>query len=52
MSDEASSQPSVSLAELSGLRNKTEAVSKLLHARLDGHLDTLRGLLVPRRLLR
>ena len=39
------------LEQLADLREKTEAVSQLLLNQLKGHLDTLRPLLAPRRIL-
>src|SRR5262245_12565485 len=41
----------VSIEELSGVRQKTEAVAALLRARLERHLETLQPVLTPRRLL-
>jgi hypothetical protein len=51
MVDEAPSTPSVSLSELAGLRNQTEAISKVLRERLERHLEVLRILTAPRRIL-
>jgi hypothetical protein len=51
MVDEAPSTPSVSLSELAPLRNQTEAISKVLQQRLERHLEVLRMLTAPRRLL-
>ena len=39
------------LEQLADLREKTEMVSQLLLNQLKGHLDTLRPLLAPRRIL-
>jgi hypothetical protein len=51
MVDEGSAQPSVSLSELSGLRSQTEAIAELLRKRLERHLEVIRILTAPRRLL-
>lgn len=51
MVDEAASPPSVSLSELAGLRNQTEAIAKVLRQRLERHLEVLRMLTAPRRIL-
>ena len=40
------------IEQLAELREKTEAVSGLLLSQLRGHLETIRPLLAPRRLLR
>jgi hypothetical protein len=42
---------SLSTEELSDLRTKTEAVSELLRRQLAGHLETIRPLLAPQRVL-
>ena len=49
MSEESSKQ--LSLAELPELRRKTEAVSQFLRRQLAAHLETLRPLLAPERVL-
>jgi hypothetical protein len=41
----------VSLEELPELRRKTEAVSNFLHGQLAQHLETLRPLVAPERVL-
>lgn len=51
MVDEGSAQPSVSLSELAGLRSQTEAIASLLRTRLERHLEVIRMLTAPRRLL-
>jgi hypothetical protein len=42
---------SLTIQELADLRSKTQAISDTLHARISGHLETLRPLFAPRRLL-
>lgn len=49
--DEATPERAVALEDLPRLREKTEAVAELLRSRLERHLDTLRTLLGPERLL-
>lgn len=51
MVDEGSAQPSVSLSELAGLRSQTEAIAGLLRKRLERHLEVIRMLTAPRRIL-
>jgi hypothetical protein len=51
MGEEGSPERSLTIPEASELRGKTEAISKLLRTELEGHLETLRTLLAPRRLL-
>jgi len=51
MSDERAGQRELSIDELAGAREKTEEVAALLRARLDRHLEALRPVLSPRRLL-
>jgi hypothetical protein len=47
----ASAERRLTIPEVGELRRKTEAISELLRGRLAQHLDTLRTLLAPRRLL-
>jgi len=51
MVDESSPQAAVGLQELPRLRSQTATISKLLHARLEGHLEVFRSLLAPRPVL-
>jgi hypothetical protein len=51
MADEAAPERSLTIPEAAELRGKTEAISKLLQTQLEAHLDTLRPLFAPRRLL-
>ena len=51
MGGEASSAGSLTIPEAAELRGKTEAISKLLQTQLESHLETLRPLFAPRRLL-
>jgi hypothetical protein len=44
-------QRSLTIEDLADLRSKTQAISDALHARISGHLETLRPLFAPRRLL-
>jgi hypothetical protein len=49
--NDAAQRQSLSIEELSELRQKTEAVSDLLRKQLAGHLETIRAILAPQRLL-
>jgi hypothetical protein len=49
--DEGSTERSLSIPEVSELRAKTQAISQLLQQQLQGHLETLRPLFAPRRLI-
>ncbi len=51
MSDAQGGQRELSIDELAGVRERTEKVAALLRARLDRHLEALRPVLAPRRLL-
>ncbi|MEX2208175.1 MAG: hypothetical protein WEF50_18275 [Myxococcota bacterium] len=51
MSDAAGARRELSIDDLAGVRERTEQVAALLRARLDGHLEALRPVLSPRRLL-
>jgi hypothetical protein len=51
MSDEGSSERTLTIPQAAELRGKTEAISKRLQSQLEGHLETLRPLLAARRLL-
>jgi hypothetical protein len=51
MADEAAPARSLTIPEVAELRGKTEAISKLLQTQLEAHLETLRPLFAPRRLL-
>jgi hypothetical protein len=51
MSDAQGGQRELSIDELAGVRERTEKVAALLRARLDRHLEALRPVLSPRRLL-
>jgi hypothetical protein len=50
-SDSSTRQRSLSIDELGAIREQTEAIARLLHARLATQLETLRPLFTPRRLL-
>ena len=49
--NDAAQGGSLSIEELSDLREKTEAIAELLRAQLAGHLETVRAILAPARLL-
>ncbi|MBW2281806.1 MAG: hypothetical protein JRG76_10240 [Deltaproteobacteria bacterium] len=49
--DEAARPGTLSIEQLSDLREKTEAVSELLRTQLAGHVETIRPILAPPRLL-
>jgi hypothetical protein len=51
MSDAQGARRELSIDELAGVRERTEKVAALLRARLDRHLEALRPVLSPRRLL-
>lgn len=51
MSGPAATSPDLSIDQLAVARERTEAVAKLLRDRLDRHLEALRPVLSPRRLL-
>ena len=51
MGDETTPQRSLTMPEAAELRGKTEAISTLLRTQLETHLETLRPLFAPRRLL-
>lgn len=49
--NDAAQGGSLSIEELSDLREKTEAIAELLRTQLGGHLETVRPILAPSRLL-
>jgi hypothetical protein len=51
MEESDSKTGSLTFEQLAGLRQKTEAIANFLRSRLQGHLDTMRPLFAPRRLL-
>jgi hypothetical protein len=51
MEEQGSAAKTLTFEELADLRDKTEAISQLLQKQLKAHLETLRPLLAPRRLL-
>lgn len=51
MEEGAGTERRLSAAEAGQLRQKTEAISKLLQQQIEAHLETLRPLFAPRRLL-
>jgi len=51
MEDQAGTEKTLTFEQLADLREKTEAISQFLQKQLKAHLETLRPLLAPRRLL-
>jgi hypothetical protein len=51
MEVQSSAEKVVNFEQLADLRDKTEAISQFLQKQLRAHLETLRVLLAPRRLL-
>ncbi len=51
MEESGSTAKSLTFEQLAELRQRTEAIAGFLRARLQGHLETLRPLFAPRRLL-
>jgi hypothetical protein len=51
MGEEGASARSLTIPEAAELRGKTEAISQLLRSQIESHLETLRTLFAPRRLL-
>jgi hypothetical protein len=51
MADGDAAERSLTIPEAAELRGKTEAIAKLLRTQLETHLETLRPLFAPRRLL-
>lgn len=51
MSDEGGSERTLTIPQAAELRGKTEAISRQLQSQLEAHLETLRPLFAPRRLL-
>jgi hypothetical protein len=51
MEEQSGAARTLTFEQLADLRDKTEAVSQFLHKQLKAHLETLRPLLAPRRLL-
>lgn len=51
MEEQAGTERALSFEQLADLREKTEAISQFLQKQLRAHLETLRPLLAPRRLL-
>lgn len=51
MGEEGAAERSLTVPEAVELRGKSEAISRLLRSQIEGHLETLRVLFAPRRLL-
>ncbi len=51
MGEQGATARSLTIPEVAELRSKTETISKLLQTQLETHLETLRPLFAPRRLL-